>query len=72
MKVAFPRQTKLTAYSGTQIPQHGVCSIKCSYGDKATDAEFYAADVAGSAILWPTHLLPTLLGGVTLCSMHMF
>ena len=32
------------------IPQHGVCSIKCSYDDKATDAEFYAADVAGSAI----------------------
>ena len=50
MKMAFPRRTKLTAYSGTQIPQHGVCSIKCSYGDKATVAEFYAAAVAGSAI----------------------
>ena len=45
-----PSQTKLTACSGAQIPQHGVCSIKCSCGDKATDAVFYAADVAGSAI----------------------
>ena len=44
-----PSQTKLTAFSGTQIPQHGVCSIKC-YGHKATDAEFYAADVGGSSI----------------------
>ena len=45
-----PSQTKLTAYNGTQIPQHGVCSIKCSSGDKATDAMFYVADVAGPAI----------------------
>ena len=45
-----PSQTKLTACSVAQIPQHGVCSIKCSCGDKATDAVFYAADVAGSAI----------------------
>ena len=47
---AAPSQTKLTAYNGTQIPQHGVCSIKCSYGDKATDAMFYVVDVAGPAI----------------------
>ena len=45
-----PSQTKLTAYNGTQIPQHGVCSIKSSYGDKATDAGFYVAGVAGPAI----------------------
>ena len=45
-----PSQTKLTAYNGTQIPQHGVCSIRCSYGDKATDAMFYVADVTGPAI----------------------
>ena len=45
-----PSQTKLTAYNGTQIPQHGVCSIKSSYGDKETDAGFYVAGVAGPAI----------------------
>ena len=45
-----PSQTKLTAYNGTQIPQHGVCSIKSSYGDKATDAGFYVAGGAGPAI----------------------
>ena len=45
-----PSQNKPTAYNGTQIPQHGVCSIKWSYGDKATDAMFYVADVAGPAI----------------------
>lgn len=45
-----PSQTKLTVYNGTQIPQHRVCSIKWSYGDKATDAVFYVADVAGPAI----------------------
>ena len=44
-----PSQTKLTAYNGTQIPQHGVCSIKSSYGDKETDAGFYVAGVAGPA-----------------------
>ena len=59
--MAFPRQTKLTAYIGTQIPQHGVCSIKCSYGDQASDAEFYAADVAGSAIC----------GLPTCCQLHL-
>ncbi|XP_029212518.2 uncharacterized protein LOC114976273 [Acropora millepora] len=45
-----PSQTKLTAYNGTQIFQHGVCSIKCSFGDKETDAVFYVADVEGPAI----------------------
>ena len=45
-----PSQTKLTAYNGTQISQHGVCSIKCSFGDKETDAVFYVADVEGPAI----------------------
>ena len=45
-----PSQNKPTAYNGTQIPQHGVCSIKWSYGDKASDAMFYVADVAGPAI----------------------
>ena len=45
-----PSQTKLTSYNGTQIPQHGVCSIKCSFGDKETDAVFYVADVEGPAI----------------------
>ena len=45
-----PSHTKLTAYNGTQIPQHGVCSIKCSFGDKETDAVFYVADVEGPAI----------------------
>ena len=45
-----PSCTKLTAYNGTQIPQYGVCSIKCSYGDKETEAMFYLADVAGPAI----------------------
>ena len=45
-----PSQTKLTVYNGTQIPQHRVCSIKWSYGDKATDAVFYVADLAGIAI----------------------
>ena len=45
-----PSCTKLTAYNGTQIPQYGVCSIKCSYGDKETEAMFYVADVAGPAI----------------------
>ena len=42
-------QTKLTAYNGTPIMQHGVCSIKCSYGGKETNARFYAADVNGPA-----------------------
>ena len=45
-----PSQTKLTAYNGTQIPQHGVCSIKCSHGDKTTDAMLYVVDVTGPAI----------------------
>ena len=45
-----PTHTKLTAYNGTSIPQHGVCSIKCSYGDKKTNARFYVADVDGPAI----------------------
>ena len=40
-----PTQTKLTAYNGTPIVQHGVCSIKCSYGGKETNARFYVADV---------------------------
>lgn len=43
-------QTKLTAYNGTPIPQHGVCSIRCSHGDKETDAVFYVADVDGPAV----------------------
>ena len=43
-----PTQTKLNAYNGT--PQHRVRSIKCSYGDKETNARFYVADVNGSAI----------------------
>ena len=30
--------------------QHGVCSIKCSYGGKETNARFYVADVNGQAI----------------------
>ncbi|XP_015779930.1 PREDICTED: uncharacterized protein K02A2.6-like [Acropora digitifera] len=45
-----PSQTKMTAYNGTQISQHGVCSIKCSFDDKETDAMFYVADVEGPAI----------------------
>ena len=45
-----PTQTKLTAYNGTPIVQHGVCSIKCSYGGKETNARFYVADVNGPAI----------------------
>ena len=56
-----PRKTKLTAYNGTQIPQHGVCSIKCSYGDKETDAVFYVADVAG----------PTICGLPTCCQLNL-
>ena len=61
-----PSQTKLTAYNGTQIPQHGVCSIKCSSGDKATDAMFYFADVADVAG-------PAICGLPTCCQLvHMF
>jgi len=45
-----PPPTKLTAYNGTPIRQHGVCSIKCSYGDKETNAMFYVAGVNGPAI----------------------
>ena len=45
-----PTQTKLTAYNGTPIVQHGVCPIKCSYGGKETNAWFYFADVNGPAI----------------------
>ena len=45
-----PTHTKLTAYNGTPIPQHEVCSIKCSYGDKKTNARFYVADVDGPAL----------------------
>jgi len=45
-----PTPTKLTAYNGTPIRQHGVCSIQCSYGDKETNAMFYVADVNGPAI----------------------
>ena len=45
-----PNQTKLTAYNGTQIPQHGLCSVKCSFGDKETVAVFHVADVEGPAI----------------------
>ena len=44
-----PSQTKLTAYNSTHMPQHGVCSIKCSYGDKKTYAMLNVADVAGLA-----------------------
>ena len=44
-------RTKLTAYNSTQIPQYGVCSIKCSYGDKETEAMFYVADVAGPLVV---------------------
>ena len=35
--------TKLTAYNSTPILHHGVCSIKCSYGGKETNARFYVA-----------------------------
>ena len=45
-----PTQTKLTAYNGTPIVQHGVCSIKCSYGGKETKARFFVTDVNGLAI----------------------
>ena len=61
MIIAFqpiPTQTKLTAYNGTPILQHGVCSIKCSYGGKEANASFYVADVNGPAIC----CLPTVLG----------
>ena len=46
-------QNKFTTYNGTQIPQDGVCSIKCSYGDKKFDATFYVVDVRGPAISYP-------------------
>ena len=45
-----PTPTRLTAYNGTPIPQHGVCSIKCSYRGKETNARFYVADVNGPVI----------------------
>ena len=34
----------------TLIYPHGVCCIKCSYGDKETDVLFYVAEVDGPAI----------------------
>lgn len=37
---AKPTITKLTAYNGTSIAQHGICSIPCSYDDNKTEAEF--------------------------------
>jgi len=49
----FPEHVEyngLTAYNGTQIPRHGVCSIKCSYGGKETNARFDVADVNCPAI----------------------
>ena len=45
-----PTQTKLTAYNGTFIAQHGICSIQCSYDNRETEAEFYVTDVDGPAI----------------------
>ena len=45
-----PTPTKLTVYNGTPTLQHGVCSIKCSYGGKETNAGFNVADVNGPAI----------------------
>ena len=49
-------QTRLTAYNGTPITQHGICTIHCSYNDNGTEADFYVADVDGPAICG----LPTL------------
>ena len=45
-----PTQAKLTAFNGTTITQHGICSIKCSYDDNETVAEFYVTDVNGPMI----------------------
>ena len=49
-------QTRLTAYNGTPITHHGICTIHCSYNDNGTEADFYVADVDGPAICG----LPTL------------
>lgn len=45
-----PSQTKLTAYNGTSIPQHGICSVQCSYDSSETEAKFYVADGDGPAV----------------------
>ena len=44
-----PIETKLIAYNGILIAQHGVCSIQCAYDDNKTEAQFYVTEVDGPA-----------------------
>lgn len=50
--VLATRGIRLTAYNGTDIPCHGMVSLKCKYLDSQwEDTSFYIVDVPGPAIL---------------------
>ena len=41
----------LTAYGGSQIKQHGIVTIPCTYGKESTLAPFYVTGISGPAII---------------------
>ena len=49
--VLLPSTVVLAAYRGSQIKQHGIVNIPCTYGKESTLAPFYVTDIPGPAII---------------------
>ena len=44
-------KNKLTAYNGTNLKTHGICTLPCAYGSQTCDIEFYIVETTSPPIL---------------------
>ena len=46
-----PSTTMLVSYTGTPIPQHGICSLSCTFKDETKVTDFFVTEEPGPAII---------------------
>ena len=46
-----PSTTTLVSYTGTPIPQHGICSLSCTFKGETKVIDFFVTEAPGLAII---------------------
>ena len=46
-----PSTTTLVSYTGTPIPQHGICSLSCTFKGETKVTDFFVTEAPGPAII---------------------
>ena len=46
-----PSTTTLVSYTGTSIPQHGICSLSCTFKGETEVTDFFVTEAPGPAII---------------------